>query len=253
MPRQICVEAHVQCVSLIVVHGGKAGRNIERTCRCYRHGADQAAGDGRGGLGDLIGIGEMKLAAMPEVGRAQREFPALNPGIIPGDGPEEIRFSNVVVVEPIMSPGCIIVGTEIPSVVRDGDAELPFDIALTVQRRETKILAGGQIEQRAGSGHEWRGLVVETVETAKDPIQARHSHGNANPRIGCVLGDRGQRRWGGGIELGFSQACDEGQPRGYFELIVDKFGDNTSVYANGRGWVVVVVRPFGGSPYGVQF
>jgi hypothetical protein len=35
-------------------------------------------------------------------------------------------------------------------VKRNGDAELPFDIALALQGRESKILAVGQIEQRSG-------------------------------------------------------------------------------------------------------
>src|ERR1700691_616401 len=148
-----------------MIDGGKSGRNVKSAGRGYGNRADQAAGNWRSGLRDLIRISKVKLAAVPEVGRAQSEFPALNQRVLPGDGPEEIGVSNVVVVEPVLGAGFVIVGAEVPSAKRNGDAELPFDIALALQRRESKILAVGQVEQRAGGRHERRGLVEVTVET----------------------------------------------------------------------------------------
>src|SRR5208282_6122170 len=173
LPGQSCIEAQVQCVSLIVIDGGESGGNVESTGRGYGNWADQAAGNWRRGLCDLIRISKVKLAAMPEIGRAKSEFPALNHRVLPGDGPKEIGVSDVVVVEPVLGAGFIIIGAEVPAVKRNGDAELPFDIALPLQRRESKILAVGQIEQRAGCGDERRGLIEVSVKSAKDPIQSR--------------------------------------------------------------------------------
>ena len=74
----------------------------------------------------------MKLAAVPEVRRAQREFPALNHGVGPGNGPEDEGFADVVVIEPVVGAGFEVIGIESPTVDGDGDTELPFDIALAV-------------------------------------------------------------------------------------------------------------------------
>src|SRR5580700_9317142 len=129
----------------------------------------------------------MKLAVMGNAGRAQREFPTLNQGAVPGDGPENIRFTDVVVIEPIARPGFIIVGAERPAAVRDGDPELPVDIAFAVQRSESEALTGGQILQRAGGGLKWRSLKEVDVDAAKHSIQPRDSLSNADARIGCVI------------------------------------------------------------------
>ncbi len=94
----------------------------------------------------------MELAVMQDVRRAQCEFPALNLRIGPGDGPEDIRLANVVVIEPIVGAGFKVVGIEGPAVIRDGHAELPLDVAFTVQRSEGKALTGGQSLQLSSWG-----------------------------------------------------------------------------------------------------
>ena len=104
-------------------------------------GADQAAGDRRGCLRDLIRIGKVKLAVVEGVGRAQGEFPPLNLGVGPGDRPEEIRFSDIVVVQPVLGPCFISIGVQNPAAIGNRDAKLLLDIPLAVQGSESESLA----------------------------------------------------------------------------------------------------------------
>ena len=137
LPGKSCIETQVQSVSLIVVH-----RRISRGRICEHVGvagrADQASGEGRGCLRDLIRIGQVKLTAAPEARGAQCGFPTLNQGGIPGDRPEEIRFADIVVIQPILAPAFESVGVERPAAKRNRDAELVFvDRALRAGERKS--------------------------------------------------------------------------------------------------------------------
>ena len=135
----------------------------------------------------MIGIDEVKLGAMPEDGRAYCEVPTLNQGTIPCDWPEEIRFSDIVMVQPVACVGLIIIDLKIPAAMGNYDTSLPLLIPLTSQRRKGEILAVGQTKQSARSCDQWRGLIIMTIEGAQDPIQARVPHCDADARIGRVM------------------------------------------------------------------
>src|SRR5271163_643954 len=82
----------------------------------------------------------MELAVMQDVGRAQCEFPALNERIGPGDGPEDVRFADVVVVEPIVGAGFKVVGIEggtFADAASETDSIIPFEIT-TVWSQQRK-------------------------------------------------------------------------------------------------------------------
>jgi hypothetical protein len=92
----------------------------------------------------------MELAAMPQARRAERKFPALDKRLLPGNRPEDVRFSDVVVIEPVFCVRFVVIGVKNPAVKGNRDADLVFDIALAVQRSEGEILAGSHLEQLAG-------------------------------------------------------------------------------------------------------
>ena len=96
----------------------------------------------------------MSLRAAPEARGTQGSFPTLNQGAVPGERPEEVRFADVAVVQPIPRTGLKGILVEHPSVKRNGHAELVFSIALSPQRAEGQTLAVGQIDQWTGSGQE---------------------------------------------------------------------------------------------------
>src|SRR5208337_4357969 len=102
---------------------------------------DQAPGDRCGCLRDLIRIGKVKLAAMPEAGGPKGQFPALNQGSIPRDRPEEIRFSDIVMIQPIRRSCLVSIGVKRPAAKRDREPKLVLFIPLAAQGRESKILA----------------------------------------------------------------------------------------------------------------
>jgi hypothetical protein len=83
----------------------------------------------------------VKLGAMGDARRAQGKFPSANQGSGVGEGKEDVGGSDVVVVEKIGDIGFEVIGVEDPSAVRDGDAELMFFVALTVERLKTKQAA----------------------------------------------------------------------------------------------------------------
>ena len=88
------------------------------------------------GLGDLIGVGEMHLRAIPDARRANGEFGAANPRFRDGDRNEDARFADIVVVEEIHAARFEVVDVERPAANRNRDAELMLFIAFAVQRRE---------------------------------------------------------------------------------------------------------------------
>jgi len=115
----------------------------------------------------------VKPETVSDAGRAQGEFPPANQGLGNGEGKEDVGGSDVVVVEKIADVGLEVIGVEDPSAVRDGDAELMFLVALTVERQ--KAAAGWLTlgDQRTRNGFDWRRLIVVTVEGAECPVKAR--------------------------------------------------------------------------------
>src|SRR5229473_5047783 len=119
-PRQQDVAADVQCVALIVVELAEARVWIAE----IRGEIRQPSGDGAAAVGDLVGIRKMKLCAMSDAWRTQRQFPSADEGLFNREGEEEVGFSDGVVVEEIPDTGTEGVGVERPPTEGDGDAEL---------------------------------------------------------------------------------------------------------------------------------
>jgi hypothetical protein len=78
----------------------------------------------------------VNLGAVRDAGRTQRKLPSANQRSGIGEGKEDVGSSNVVVVEKIGGIGFKGIGVEDPSTVRNGDAELMFFVALTVERQK---------------------------------------------------------------------------------------------------------------------
>src|ERR1035437_4409448 len=115
--------------------------------------------------------------------------PPANQGYGIGEGKEDVGSPDVVVVEKIRDIGFEGVGVEDPSAVRNGDAELMFFVALTVERQK---LAAGRLTQRlqrTGNGFDGRRLIVVSVEGAECPAQARNAKGCAEAWADGGLGD----------------------------------------------------------------
>ena len=121
-PGKADVSAYVERVALVMIERTESGRERE---------IGEATCDRAAALGDLVGVGEVKLNPARETGRAQREFPSSNQGLGNGNGEEDVGRSDIVVVQKIGDVGLEVIGVEDPSAVRDGDAELMFFVALT--------------------------------------------------------------------------------------------------------------------------
>ena len=120
---------------------------------------------------------------MRDAGRTQREFPSANQGLGNGDGKENIRRSDVVVVEEIRDVGLEVIGVEYPSAVRDGNAELMFFVALAGQRDETQLLSLDITDQgRSGNGLDRRRLIVMSIEGAECPPKLGDGDSGAEAR-----------------------------------------------------------------------
>src|SRR5580658_2892098 len=127
------VATYVERVALVMVEwaqvGGRAIRVWAADCDITQPSCDDAAA-----LGNLVGIGEVKLGAVRDAGRAQGKFPSANQGSGIGEGKEDVGCSDVVVVEKVRYMGFESVGVEDPSAIRDGDTELMFFVALSLER-----------------------------------------------------------------------------------------------------------------------
>ncbi len=158
----------------------------------------------------------MKLAAMPKAGGSQREFPSLNQGRFPRDRPEEIRFSDVVVIQPIAALVFESIGVESPAAIGNRDADLIFFIALAVQRSKSQTLAFRQLEERAGGRHDRGGLIKLAVECAKNPVQARDFDGDAKAGVHCGFHDVGRK-------VRLAETGDQSQPGSDLEFVAEKY------------------------------
>src|SRR5262249_53539718 len=143
------VSANIQGVALIVVEGAEIGNRKIR----------QPAGDRASGLGNLIRVCEVNLCAMSNLRRTQRYLPSVDLGAFDGEWEEKIRFPNHVVIEKVVRAGVEGVGIDDPPMIRNHDAELMFFVALAMERDESAIALGAQVEQRARRSHQRRSLI----------------------------------------------------------------------------------------------
>jgi len=96
-------------------------------------GVIQPPGDNTSALGNLVGVSKVNLPAVRDSRRAQRQFPSANQGSGIGEREENVRSSNVVVVEKIGNISLEGIGVEHPSAIRNGNAELMFFIAFAME------------------------------------------------------------------------------------------------------------------------
>ena len=129
MPWQRELPADVQRVALIVVEEAETGRR--RIAERYEAASNTAKTEC-----ELVGIGQVDLAAVVEARRMQGEFPAIDTSALNGDGDEDFGVIEIVVVEEVGGAGEEVVGVERPAAKRDSDAELMFFVTLPMQRNE---------------------------------------------------------------------------------------------------------------------
>ena len=108
-----------------------------------------AAGYCACGLCDLVGVSKVKCGAAGDAGRAQGRFPAANFGLSDSDGEEEIRQSDVAVVEEICGVGLEIINIKHPAAVWNRYTELMFFVLLAVQWNESEAIGASELQQRA--------------------------------------------------------------------------------------------------------
>ena len=145
MPGQRDVTAEVECVALVVVEGAVAG---DRGGIADVGGeVGEAAGDGASGGRDLVGVGQVNLGAMGEARGTQRDLPAADEGSFDGQREEEIRFADHVVIEEIVDARSETVGVDDPAAVGDGHPELEFFVAFAVERGESTVVRGAEVDQ----------------------------------------------------------------------------------------------------------
>ena len=146
--------------------------------------ADEAAGDVAALLGDLVGVGEVGLAEVPEARGAEGELPGADEGAVDGDGEVDAGVADVGVVEEVVDAGLEGVGVEQPAAEGDLHAELVLFVALAVERGEGGVVGCcAKCEDGAGGGEQRRRLVEAAVEAAEDPVESGDADGDAE--AGC--------------------------------------------------------------------
>src|SRR5271170_3906745 len=123
MPRQRVLTADVQGVSLVVIEQAKAITKRE---------VGESAVDVAEAERELIGVRQVDLPAVANAWRAQRQLPAVDSCALNGNGEEEIRVVEIIVVEKVFRAGQKVVGVQRPSAERNRYAELVLLIALSV-------------------------------------------------------------------------------------------------------------------------
>ena len=211
---QGAVEADVEGVALVVVEGGVAEGGRRRIGGSARGVADEAAGDAAALLGDLVGVGRVGLAEVPQARRAEGEFPGLDERALDGDGDVDAGLADVGVVEEVVGPVWKVSASS--SQPRKGiwtpnwcsSSRSPWSGTIAV------VVGLGVGERRTGDAGERRRLVEVAVEAAEDPVEFGNLHGDADAGIDGVLGD-------GAGEVGLALAGGEREPGGGFVVVLD--------------------------------
>src|ERR1700679_1593412 len=81
-----------------------------------------------------------------------------------------------------------VIGIDDPAIQWNGDAGLPFLVALTAQRQEAQIAVLRVFKERTAQCGERRCLVILPPKAAQDPVEAWKPHRRADARAGGVLG-----------------------------------------------------------------
>ena len=158
----------------------------------------------------------MKLGAVGNARRSQRQLPAADEGLSNREREEEVGFSEDVVVEEIVGAGAESVGVERPSAEGDGDPELVLFVPLAVERNEAARIRHAQLHQRTGGSQQgWR-LVVLPVEGAERPTQTRDGDSCTEARADRIFGDAATG------EVSRTQTGGKSQPGERLEFVVEK-------------------------------
>ena len=157
----------------------------------------------------------MNLRALCNSRGTQSGFPASNGGASDGDRKEQIRLTNVVVIEEICDGGAEGISVEGPPAVRDGNAKLVLFVALAVQGNESRIVGPGKLKQRARGGDQRRGLIIMTVESAECPLKMWNCERRSEARA-----DRSFRLTT--RKTSWTNSRTQGQPRRNLQFIVEE-------------------------------
>ena len=85
--------------------------------------------------GDLVGVGQVELTEVSQLGRAQGQFPGAHQRSIDGDGEVHVRLAEVGVIEEVVDAVFEVSYVEQPALVGDLQAELVLFVALARQRQ----------------------------------------------------------------------------------------------------------------------
>src|SRR5438067_1638128 len=110
-------------------------------------------------------------------------------------------------VEVIARKRVEVAAVERPAFERNADANLPLFVAFTAQRKEANTFQRRQAEQRATQSLKRRGLVIATIEAAKNGANLWNANGCADARVGGVLADEP-------AEVREAHATVDGEPLG---------------------------------------
>src|SRR6478752_6331729 len=171
-PRQREIDPSREGVALVVIE--------KEVAYVRRLEISEAAGNSAGAFRVLIGIGGMELGASCEPRRVHRAFPSPDAGALDGEGKENVRIAQNVMVEKVLCAGAEVGEIERPSRHGDGQTKFVLLIALAPQWQKAKSLLRRLLQQRTVHGEERRRLVVTSVKAAEDPVEVGHADGGAN-------------------------------------------------------------------------
>ncbi len=154
----------------------------------------------------------MGLSVAPQPGRVQGQLPGADQRSIDRDREVDAGVPHVGVVEEVVDAGLEGVRIEQPAAEGNLYTKLVLLIALSVQRSKAGVVRLRVLDDRpCRRKQRWR-LVEAPVETAEDPVESRHPHGNTQARVSLILREYS-------LEVGLAQTGDQRQPRGCFPVV----------------------------------
>src|SRR6266536_736985 len=142
VPRQLGTESGTQGVALVVIEKEKAFFRWAEIGESPGHGALAFHG--------LMRVGYVNVGTLKQARRSHRALKAADANVVDGQGEEDVRVAQRIVVEEVARASPEVVEVEGPALHGDRQPEIVLLVTFAAQGQETKTLVYGKLQQGAG-------------------------------------------------------------------------------------------------------
>src|SRR5579862_9719658 len=118
-----------------------------------------------------MGIGEVKIELLGNLGRAQRSLISNHTHSLNGKREKDVGITKHVMIEEVMGACAKVAEINGPSTEWNRQTDFVLFVAFAPERQEAKAPSQSKGEQRTGERIQRRRLVITAIVAAQDPFQ----------------------------------------------------------------------------------